>query len=80
MCKTCGCHGGSLARQELTVTGMSCNHCKNVVEKAVRGLPGVLAAEVDLAAGTLRVEYDPVKASLDNIKKTIVDAGYGVAS
>jgi copper ion binding protein len=80
MCKTCGCHGGNLTQQELKVIGMSCDHCKNAVEKAVRGLPGVLAAQVDLTAGTVRVEYDPAKSSLDDIKQAIVDAGYEVAA
>lgn len=78
MCKTCGCHGGNLDKQILTVEGMSCNHCKNAVEKAVLGLPGVLAANVDLGAKTLTVEFDTGKSKLEDIKAAIDEAGYEV--
>ena len=76
MCKTCGCHGAKLEKVALTVEGMSCDHCKNAVEKAVRALPGVLAAEVDLAAKRLQVDFDPTKTSLQDIKAAVDDAGY----
>lgn len=78
MCKSCGCHGGKPEKRILTVKGMTCGHCKSAVEKAARGLPGVLAAEVDLAASTLAVEFDPVKSSLESIKKAVEEAGYQV--
>nr|MBP9484379.1 heavy-metal-associated domain-containing protein [Negativicutes bacterium] len=49
MCKFCGCFRfGKPDKETIKVDGMSCGHCKNAVEKAVRALPGVLAAEVDL--------------------------------
>lgn len=79
MCKFCGCHGAKLEKATLTVEGMSCQHCKNAVEKAVRGLPGVLSAEVDLASKTLKVEFDAQKSSLQQIKDIVSDAGYTVA-
>lgn len=80
MCKTCGCHGGHIEKKTLTVEGMSCNHCKNAVEKAVRALPGVMAAEVDLAAKALKVDFDAGKSSLDDIKRAVDDAGYKVVA
>lgn len=36
----------------IKVTGMSCNHCKEAVEKALAALPGVEKASVDLMAKT----------------------------
>jgi len=78
MCKDCGCHGPELDRETITVEGMTCGHCKSAVEKAVRGLPGVLAAEVDLTAKTLKVEFDHHKSSLSEIKKTVEDVGFEV--
>lgn len=78
MCKTCGCHGGSIEKEKITVEGMTCNHCKAAVEKAVRALPGVMAAEVDLAAKTLKVDFDATKSSLDDIKRAVDEAGYKV--
>ena len=78
MCKFCGCGAAKLTKETLAVGGMTCGHCKNAVEKAVRGLPGVLAAEVDLAAGKLSVEFDPAKTGLPAIKTAIVEEGYTV--
>ncbi|VBB08840.1 Hypothetical protein LUCI_4121 [Lucifera butyrica] len=78
MCKTCGCQGTEITKQTMTVEGMSCNHCKNAVEKAARALPGVLAAEVDLAANQLTVEYNPGKSNLEEIKTAVEEAGYTV--
>lgn len=37
------------------IDGMSCNHCKNNVERAIRGLEGVEAVEVDLISGTATI-------------------------
>lgn len=65
-------------KQTLTVEGMSCGHCKNAVEKAVKALPGVSTAEVDLAAKRLTVEFNENVASFDKIKAAIEDAGYTV--
>ena len=65
-----------MANKTFIVEGMSCNHCKNAVEKAVGSLPGVKAAAVNLAAKTLAVEYDEAKASDAVIKKAVDDAGY----
>ena len=79
MCKNCGCHGSAPDKEIVKVEGMTCGHCKSSVEKAVRGLPGVLAAEVDLAGKTLTVEFDSKKSTLAEIKKTVEDIGFEVA-
>lgn len=78
MCKTCGCHVGKIENKTLTVEGMTCNHCKAAVEKAVRALPGVLAAEVDLTARTVKVDFDAAKSGLDDIRNAVDEAGYRV--
>lgn len=33
----------------LKIEGMTCMHCKMTVERALKGLPGVTSAQVDLA-------------------------------
>lgn len=76
MCKTCGCHQAKLEKITVQVLGMSCGHCQQAVEQAVRGLPGVMAAEVDLAAKTLTVDFDQAKTTLTQIKQAVDDAGY----
>jgi copper ion binding protein len=79
MCKTCGCHGTKLEKLTVQVDGMSCDHCKQAVEKAARGLPGVMAADVDLAAKTLTLEFDAAKTELAEIEQAVEAAGYTVA-
>jgi len=47
---------------ELTIEGMSCEHCVNAVTKALRSAPGVREASVSLEAKAARVEgedFDP---------------------
>lgn len=65
-----------MEKQVVTVEGMSCSHCKNAVEKAVRILEGVAAAEVDLGAKTLTVEFEAAKISLTAIKAAVAEEGF----
>ena len=69
----------ALQQELIKVEGMSCNHCKQAVEKAALTLPGVATAEVNLAEKSLRVEYDPGKSTLDDIRAAIDDAGFTAA-
>ncbi len=43
---------------DLAVDGMTCAHCVRAVTEAVAALPGVAGVEVNLAAGTVRIEGD----------------------
>ena len=60
----------------LNVQGMSCNHCVNSVEGAVKNAGA--AGKVDLPSNTVTVDYDENKVSLDTIKAAIEDQGYDV--
>ncbi|WP_201317624.1 copper chaperone CopZ [Paenibacillus sp. EPM92] len=60
----------------LRVEGMSCNHCVNSVEGALKNLGAV--GKVDLAAKSVTVEFDESKVSLNAIKEAIEDQGYDV--
>ena len=62
----------------LSVKGMSCGHCKGIVEKALMRLPGFVSAEADVSQGTVMVSFDGSKTNLDQIKETLADAGYEV--
>ena len=57
------------------VNGMMCPHCKAMVEKVCKGIPGTVDAVVDLQAKNVTVTGD---ANVDTLKKAIVDAGYEV--
>ncbi|WP_410514670.1 copper chaperone CopZ [Paenibacillus sp. BR2-3] len=60
----------------LKVEGMSCGHCVNSVEGAVKNLGA--SATVDLANNSVSVNYDESKVSLEAIKEAIEDQGYDV--
>lgn len=50
----------------LQVQGMTCNHCKMAVTNALQELEGVSRVEVHLDKGTVDVDYDETKVSLDH--------------
>ncbi|MCD9020908.1 copper chaperone CopZ [Cohnella silvisoli] len=60
----------------LNVQGMTCGHCVNSVEGAVQNLGA--AAKVDLPNGSVTIDYDETKVSLEAIKEAIEDQGYDV--
>ena len=58
------------------VTGMTCDHCAQTVEKTLSAVPGVTAARVSYAEGTARVEtHDGVPESA--LAKAVAAKGYG---
>jgi copper chaperone len=61
----------------LQVNGMSCQHCVNSIEKALKEIGA--SGQVDLKTKSVAVEYDETKVSLDTIKEAIEDQGYDVA-
>ncbi|MFZ5632223.1 MAG: cation transporter [Bacillota bacterium] len=68
----------AVTEENIRVQGMSCNHCRMAVEKALKNLPGVSGADVDLAGGTVRVTYDPGSVNHEKIARAIDHAGYKV--
>jgi Cu+-exporting ATPase len=57
------------------VNGMMCPHCKAMVEKVCKAIPGTADAVVDLQAKNVTVTGDADVAAL---KAAIIDAGYEV--
>lgn len=57
------------------VNGMMCPHCKAMVEKVCKAVPGTTDAVVDLQAKNVTVTGT---ADVDALKKAIADAGYEV--
>lgn len=60
----------------LPIEGMTCAACSAAVERAVRKLPGVTEANVNLTAENLHLSYDESQASLENVVRAVDDAGY----
>ncbi len=65
--------------QHFNVTGMSCAACSAHVEKAVGALPGVRQVQVNLLAGSMKVEYDEAVLTDPAIVQAVVDGGYGAS-
>ncbi|QYR23627.1 cation transporter [Paenibacillus sp. sptzw28] len=61
---------------QLKVEGMSCGHCANSIESAVKTLGAT--AKVDLGSKSVSIDYDAGKISLDAIKEAIEEQGYDV--
>ncbi len=59
----------------IRVDGMMCNHCKAMVEKVCKAVPGTVDAVVDLQKKQVTVTGD---APLAELEKAIVDAGYEI--
>jgi copper chaperone len=68
-----------MKKTTLNVAGMSCEHCVKAVERAVGALTGVVNVNVDLAAGTVAVEYDDEKVTREEIVTEIEEQGYDAA-
>jgi len=62
----------------INVEGMSCDHCKMAVTKAVSALEGVSTVEVSLENKTVSVDFEEDHLPLDAIKQAIENQGYDV--
>lgn len=59
----------------ITISGMSCGHCLNAVNKAISGVVGVQVKSVRIGRAELKVT-DP--AATERVKVAITEAGYRV--
>ena len=60
----------------LKVGGMVCATCVQTIEAALRSLPGVATAVVNLATEKAFVTYNPSLSSTEDMRRAIEDAGY----
>ncbi len=60
----------------LNITGMSCGGCVSSVEAVLTAQPGVNRVEVDLAAGTARIQFDPARSTPDTLAQAVSAAGF----
>jgi len=64
-----------LSKTVIKIEGMSCNHCKMAVEKALKGISGVTDVKVDLDKKEAVVSGSPEKAAM---VKAIDEAGFKI--
>jgi len=65
-------------RTSLNIGGMTCASCVAHVEEALKGVPGVVDATVNLATEKASVEYVAGLAGVENFRQAVQEAGYSV--
>lgn len=61
---------------ELKIQGMSCSHCSAAVERALKDVPGVTGATVDLEGGRAEVQGS---AAVADLVAAVTEEGYTAA-
>jgi Cu+-exporting ATPase len=61
---------------DLAIKGMSCASCVNRVETALKKVPGVLDASVNLSTERAHVSYIPELVNFEKIATAVTDSGY----
>ncbi|MDY5969540.1 MAG: cation transporter [Bacteroidales bacterium] len=65
-----------MEKRTFVVEGMACEHCKESVEKALKGLKGVKCAEADLKGKCVMVEYEPTEVEPRQMYEAVDEAGF----
>ena len=67
-----------LARVRAKIGGLHCSLCTGTIEKALGRQPGVQKVAVSLTHEQALIEYDPERASAEQLIGTLRDIGYTV--
>jgi copper chaperone len=59
---------------DLTIEGMTCEHCLRAVRKRLGETPGVEIEDVRI--GSARIRLDTATTSLEDVEEAIADEGY----
>jgi copper chaperone len=62
----------------LGISGMTCGGCVQSVGNVLKSLDGVAKAEVSLEKRSAVVDYDPAKLNLEQLKRSVEEAGFEV--
>src|ERR687895_1559926 len=71
-------YGADVRETTFGVEGMTCASCVGRVERALKKVPGVLEASVNLANEKATVGYIAGEVELRDLEKAVEGAGYGV--
>jgi copper chaperone len=64
----------------LGISGMTCGGCVRSVTNVLTALDGVSKAEVSLDKRNAVVDFDPGKVGVEQLKRSVVEAGFEVTS
>ncbi|WP_019156230.1 heavy metal translocating P-type ATPase [Robertmurraya massiliosenegalensis] len=70
----------AIKETNMQITGMTCAACATRIEKGLRKLEGIEAANVNLALERSVVKYDPKVTNIETIQKKVRDLGYDVVT
>lgn len=62
----------------LGISGMTCGGCVRSVTNVLSALDGVTKAEVSLEKHNAVVDYDPGKVGVEQLKRSVAEAGFEV--
>jgi copper chaperone len=63
-------------RVDFKIEGMTCRHCVDAVEGALNAVQGARVEEVGI--GHARVRFVPTATTSDELRQSIIEAGYPV--
>lgn len=69
----------TLARTQLLVPDMSCDHCVRTIANTLTPLAGVAEVAVDLPAKLVTVAYNPAHVSVADLSQALAAEDYPVA-
>jgi copper chaperone CopZ len=69
---------GKKKKETVTVTGMSCSHCEQTVEKGVSLIAGVAKVKANAEGNSVAVFYKGDAPDMNAVKAKIVDLGFEV--
>ena len=67
-----------MTQTTIKIQGMTCNHCVMRIAKALKAMPGVRDARVDLKKAEAVLSYEETAVSLEKIADAVKDAGYDI--
>ena len=62
----------------LSVPDVSCEHCVNAINGALKDLPGVETVNTDIPTKTVLLRFDPNMVTMEKIEAALDDIGYTV--
>ena len=60
----------------LKVSGMTCQHCVDRVQKALAAVPGTIAVIVDLDPPVAEIDYDDSRSNPQSLIDVVKEVGY----
>jgi len=78
MCKECGCPAqGNVRQVKLVLSGVTLLNARSV-KKSILGLAGVYHVHVHALGGEAIIDFNPTKASLEEITASLTEKGFQV--